>query len=119
MFRKILNSFSIFFIIILIGTFIITLLNYFNIMNNKIISIIRFIIPMISMIISSYKLGKTSEKKGYLEGLKFGSIIIFIFILFVILLDKLEFKSIIYYGILLLTSIISSTIGINRKLKSE
>ena len=115
MVKKILNSLMWFFIIMLVGTLIITILHYFNIMNNKTISIIKFIIPMIAMIISSYRLGKVSNKKGYLEGLKFGGIIIFIFIILVILLDKLEIKSIIYYGILLLTSIISSMIGINRK----
>ena len=115
MFKKILNSCLWFFIIMLVGTLIITILNYFSIMNNKTITIMKFIIPMISMIFSSYRLGKSSDKKGYLEGLKFGGIIIFIFIILVILLDKLEIRSMIYYGIMLLTSIISSMIGINRK----
>ena len=104
-----------FFIILLGGVFIITLINYFNIMNDKIISIIRFILPMVSIFVSSYRLGKSSDKKGYLEGLKFGGIIILIFMLLVIIFDKLSWKSIIYYGILLLTSIMSSMIGINRK----
>lgn len=115
MFKKILNCLGLFFIIILGSTLIITILNYFNIMNNKTISIIKFVIPMLSIIISSYRLGKSSDKKGYLEGLKFGGIIILTFIILILLLDKLELKSIIYYGILLLTSIISSMIGINRK----
>ena len=115
MFKKILNCLGLFFIIILGSTLIITILNYFNIMNNKTISTIKFVIPMLSIIISSYRLGKFSEKQGYLEGLKLGGIIIFIFIILVILLDKLEIRSMIYYGIMLLTSIISSMIGINRK----
>lgn len=115
MLKKILNSLMWFFIILLCGTLIITILNYFNIMNNKIIFVVKLILPMIAMFISSYRLGKVSDKKGYLEGLKFGGIIIFVFMILVILLDKLEIKSIIYYGILLLTSIMSSMIGINRK----
>ena len=102
MLKKIVNCLIWFFVIIFIGTLVLTLINYFDIINNKVASIIRFVIPMLGMIISSYRLGKVSNKKGYLEGLKFGGIIIFIFIVLVILLDKLEIKSIIYYGILLL-----------------
>lgn len=115
MLKKMLNCLGLFFIIMLVSTLIVTILNYFSVFSNKIISIMKFILPMLSMIISSYRLGKFSDKKGYLEGLKFGGIIILIFMILVILLDKLEIKSIIYYGILLLTSILSSMIGINRK----
>ena len=115
MVRKILNSLFTFFIIILVGTLVITILNYFNILSNSIISIMKLILPILGMFINSYRLGKTSEKKGYLEGLKFGGIVILIFSLLVILLDKFELKSLIYYLILILTSIMSSTVGINRK----
>jgi len=115
MFKKMINCMMWFFIILIVGTLIITLINYFNVMNGNIVSIMKFILPMISMIVSSYRLGKMSDKKGYLEGLKFGTIIIFIFMILVIILDKLNWKSILYYGILLLTSIMGSMIGINRK----
>lgn len=115
MVKKILNSCLWFFIILVTGTLVVTLLNYFNIINSKIISIVKFILPIISMFISSYKLGKVSNKNGYLEGLKLGSIIILIFMLLVIILDSLELKSIFYYLILLLTSAMSSMIGINKK----
>ena len=115
MIKKILNSLLTFFIIIFVGTLVITILNYFNILSNSIISIIKLILPILGIFFSSYRLGKTSEKKGYLEGLKFGGIVILIFSLLVILLDKFELKSLIYYLILILTSIMSSTVGINRK----
>ena len=67
MIKKILNSLFTFFIIILVGTLVITILNYFNILSNSIISIMKLILPILGMFISSYKLGKTSEKQGYLE----------------------------------------------------
>ena len=113
--KKILNSLMWFFIFLFIGTLVVTLINYFNIFNGNIILIIRFIIPMIGMIISGYRLGKSSDKKGYLEGIKLGSIIILIFMFLVIILDKFEVKSVFYYLILLLTSIVSSMVGINMK----
>ena len=115
MVNKILNSLLTFFIIIITGTLVITIFNYFNILSSNIISIMRLILPVIAIFISSYKLGKVSDKKGYLEGLKFGGIVILIFTILVILLDKLELRSLIYYLILLLTSVMSSMVGINRK----
>lgn len=115
MFKKILNSILTFFIIILVGTLIITLINYFSLLPSNIISILKLILPITSIFISSYKLGKQSEKKGYIEGLKLGIIIILIFIILILFLDKLTIKSLLYYLILLLTSTLSSMIGINRK----
>lgn len=115
MFKKIFNCLTWFFILLLVGTLVLTLFNYFNIINSKVISIMKFILPVISMFISSYRLGKLSDKKGYLEGLKFGSIIILIFMVLVLLLDKISWKCILYYGILLLISIMGSMIGINKR----
>ena len=70
---------------------------------------------MLSIFIASYKLGTKSKQKGYLEGIKIGLIIIGLLIIIVLLLDKLNIKSLLYYLILLLTSILSSMIGINIK----
>ena len=113
--KKILNYLLRFFIILLVGTLVITLVNYFDILGSKIVSILRLILPLGAMFVSSYGLGKSSDKKGYLEGLKLGGIIILIFMVLVLLLDKLSFKCILYYAIMMLTSVMGSMIGINRK----
>ena len=113
--KKLLKSLILFFLIILISTFILTITNYFNLLPTNIISILKLIIPLSAITISSYILGKQSEKKGYIEGIKIGTIIIIIFYILVIILDKFKLKSLIYYAILFLTSILSSMIGINRK----
>ena len=115
MFKKILQSLLTFFIILLVGTLILTILNYFSILSPKIISILKLILPLSAIFTSGYRIGKQSEKKGYIEGLKIGTIIILIFLTLVLLLDKFTIKSLIYYFILLLTSILSSMIGINQK----
>lgn len=115
MLKKILNALLTFLIIMMVGTIFLTLMNYFNILSPKIISILKLLIPLTAIFISSYRLGKESEKKGYLEGLKLGSLIILIFLTLILLLDKFSLKSLLYYLILLLTSILSSMIGINRK----
>lgn len=115
MIKKILNSLLTFFIILLVGTLLLTLFNYFNLLSSKIISVLKLLLPLTSIFITGYQLGKQSEKKGYIEGLKLGVIIILIFLTFVLILDKFSLKSLIYYLILLLTSVMSSMIGINKK----
>ena len=57
------------------------------------------------------------NKKGYLEGIKFGLIMIVIILIFNLLIFKNEFNliSILYYLSLLFVSTIGSMIGIKRK----
>ena len=104
-------------IIILITTFILTTLSYFNIINEIITTTTKMIIPIISVLISGIILGKNSQKKGWLEGLKLGTIIsiILLFLNIIGLNNKFKISNILFYGILLLTSIIGSMIGISKK----
>ena len=115
MLKNYLISLGYFFTILLISTLIQTILYYFNILNTNIISIIKLLIPIISISIASYKLGTKSKQKGYLEGIKIGITIIGIFTIITLLTDKLSIKSLIYYLILIISSILSSMIGINKK----
>ena len=112
MIKNLLNSFLIFFLSIIISTILITLIDYFSLFNT---SILKLVIPILITFISSFILGTKSNKLGYVEGLKFGGIIIGMFLLLTIILDKFYVKSLIYYLILLLTSVLSSMIGINKK----
>ena len=79
------------------------------------LNFIKFIIPLISILFSSFKLGKMSLKKGYLEGIKLACVIIVLFSIIVLLFDKFRIRSIIYYFILFITSFLGAMIGINRK----
>ena len=61
-------------------------------------------------------LGKSTTKKGYLAGLKLGLIISIIFLsLNLIVFKSFQFKNIIYYLIIIITSIIGSMLGIQKK----
>lgn len=113
---KIYLKSSIYFIItILIGSIIVTLINYFSILPYSIIKVIRLIIPLVGVFIGSYKIGKTSSKKGYIEGIKFGSIWVIIFIIINLIIKSFELSSIIYFIIFLLISVLGGVIGINKK----
>lgn len=113
---KNLLMFILYFMIFIFGaTVILTLFNYFNIFSNNTIKILKFLIPFFGVVVNSYLLGKKSVKKGYLEGLKFGGCIILIFIIITLIAKSFSMNTVIYYLILLLASILSSMIGINKK----
>ena len=104
-------------LLILILTFITTVFSYFNIINQSIISIIKIIIPTISLLLSGYIIGIKSNKKGWLEGLKLSIISLIILLLFNYLgfNNKFEIKNILYYVILIVSCVFGSMIGISKK----
>lgn len=98
---------------LIIFTIIFTIINYFT--TNS-LSIIKILIPIISILISSFILGKNTKSKAYLEGIKFSLIyLIFTTILKLILKISFNYKTFIIYLVIILSSIIGSTIGINTK----
>lgn len=104
-------------ITILVLTLIITTFNYFNLIGSKIVSILKIIIPILAFMIGGYIIGKRSLSKGWLAGLKLGLMFLIILILFNILglNHKFKFFDLIYYLILLGSSMFGSMIGINRR----
>ena len=102
---------------ILILTFITTLFSYFNIIGEKTISIFKITIPIISLFIGGFYIGKRSIKKGWFEGLKLGLIFIILLIIFEFFALDISFKgkNIIYYLIIIISSIFGSMIGISNK----
>ena len=104
---------------ILIITFIITLLNYFNIISDSIISIFKILIPVIALFIGGFYIGKNSNNKGYLEGLKLGAIfsILLLIFNFLALNNSFKLKYILFYLIIIMSAIFGSMIGINKRKK--
>ena len=115
--KKFFKSYLYTIIPILIITLILTIFNYFSIMNYTTLKILEYILLFISIFIGSFILGKSSKKKGILEGVKFGLIIV----IFILLLNLIAFntsfniKTFIYYSMIMITSIIGSVLGINKK----
>ena len=116
-FKKLVFSFIYIIATLLILTFITTILSYFNIINDKLTSIIKIIIPITTLFIGGFYIGKNSRKKGFIEGLKLGLIFSFIIIIFNYLaLDySFKLKYLLFYLILNVSCILGSMIGINKK----
>ncbi len=103
---------------IILSLLALTALYYFNIISPTTNKVLKIIIILINIFISSFILGKTTDKNGYLEGIKLALIIIPIFIIFSLITSSLSLKVIIYYLIIAITSILGSMIGINKKKES-
>lgn len=111
-----IKSISTTLITILISIFILSIVYYFHLTNDLINSILCIIIPIIIIFINSFKLGKKAHKLGFLEGLKLGIVIIVIFsIMNLIFKNNITIKILIYYLIIIVTSMFGSTLGINKK----
>lgn len=114
--KRLLKSFLFAAISFLLLTFIFTVLNYFNIINIKIMEVFKIIIPLLSLALGGYIMGKGSEKNGWLEGLKIGLIIVFLILIGnLIFSSKLILKDFIFYILLLMGSMLGGMFGINRK----
>ena len=102
--------------ILLLLTLLFTLINYFNIISDRTMSLFKIIIPIVSLFIGGIYLGLNTKLKGFCNGLKLGLIFIGIMIVLnIIFISNFEFKNILYYLILLITTSLGSMIGINIK----
>ena len=78
--KNILKYLAISLISILISLLLITTLYYYDILGSSIVNYLRLFMILFILFITSYKLGKKTEKNGYLEGGKFGLLNILVFL---------------------------------------
>lgn len=99
---------------------ILTLLNYFDLLGETVVNIIKLLITIMSVSIGGYLIGQSSIKKGWFSGIKLAMIIITIlFLLTIVFRLGLGFRSILYYIIILASSTTGSMIGIGLKKDNE
>lgn len=103
--------------IILIFPLLISTLSYFGLLNSKITSIFKILVSLSSFLIGGFLVGKKSEKKGYIEGIKLSIIflVITMIINYFILDTPFKFKTLLYYIILTISCMFGSMIGIIKK----
>ena len=109
---------SIFFLLLylLLGSILSSIFYLYTNTSYNVNCLILFIWSAIGLFVINFLNGKRTNQKGYLEGLKLGGLVILLF--FIISLftkDFISLSKIIYYGVLILISIIASSIGINFK----
>lgn len=101
--------------LILVLTFVLTLFNYINFINNGLFVFFMIFNLILSVFVGSFVLGKRALKKGWLEGIKFGAL----FLIIVALIDYLGFdytfnvKFIVFSIIILVSSLFGGMVGIS------
>lgn len=106
---------------ILLCILLITILSIINFISSKSASILELISIILCLFINSFLLGKKASNKGYLEGLKLGSVISITYLILSILVFSfhINFKTILFYILLIIISMFGSMVGINKKLDSK
>lgn len=101
--------------ILLVGALILSILNYFSVLTGTILKIFELLLPIIAIFIGSYRIGKLSSKKGYIEGLKYGLIWLAVFLIINLILKSISLDGSIYFLVTVAFSMLGSMVGINRK----
>ena len=115
--KKILNKGNIYFIflgILLITNILFSLLNLIG-LSNTITNVLIMIEMIILFIVMGYFKGKNSYQKGYFQGFKIGILLLLILFVLSLITGNFSLKSLLYYLILLLSSIAGAMLGINKK----
>lgn len=101
---------------VIVFSFFISTLNYFDIIGKGLINVFQIIAVIVSMFIGGFYVGKNSSNKGYLQGLKIGGIALTI----LFLLNYLGFGNgfsleiLLFYLIVMVSVITGSVVGINK-----
>lgn len=116
-YKKYGEAFLLILILLTFFSMLVTLFGYFNILSEKVTQLFILFSTMLTLFIGGIYLGKKCEKKGWLEGIKIGFLIIFLFFLISYLgLDQaINLKVFIYYLLLIAVSMLGSMLGINKK----
>ena len=107
--------------ILLIGSLLSSTLYYFNITSEKLNTIILYLVSIIAMFTGATKLGKSINQKGIITGLIYYTVFLclMVFLSLVIFKINMGFKSIIYYLVLLVFSILGGIVGKNMQEETD
>lgn len=103
------------FVLVLVLTFILTVFNFFDFINNGFFVFFLIFNLIVSIFVGGFIIGMKSNKKGYLEGLKFGFVMCFIlFLLNYLGFEKsMNLKYVVFNLIVLVCSMFGGMVGIS------
>lgn len=100
---------------LVLSTFLATFLNYIGALSSSILKIILIVIPIVAFFLNGLLIGKDISEKGWLNGLKSGSILLILLILLALIFNvKFRIIMVFYYLFLLVVSSGGSIISINK-----
>ncbi len=116
--KKYLISLGYIFAIIFGITLFLTIFSYFDILSTSVLKILKIIVSIIATFAGGFMIGKNSDKKGYLEGIKLGIIyVIIIFLLSILGFSNFKWSNLLFYLIIILSTMLGAMFGINKNIK--
>ncbi len=100
---------------IVIFTLIISILNYFELLSDSVINILKLVITAISPLIGGFYIGKNAPRKGYQSGIKFGLIFALLCFILALIFRMLSWQFMLFAILIIVFSMLGSMFGINRK----
>ena len=113
--RRTLKAYLYIWGIIIVASFFINLLYYYDIIDNTVVKLMKLVIVNVASFIGGYYQGKGSPNKGYLYGLRLSLFVILTFILFGIIFNNIKLTRIIFYLIITCCITFGAMLGINKK----
>lgn len=104
---------------IIISLFLLTILYYYNYISDSTYSFLKILIVLIIIFIGSFRLGNMAINKGYMEGVKISLLIVLLLLSITIIFSNFQIKLLLYYTMIISTSILGSTSGIYKKRSSK
>ena len=112
--KNIIKSTILIIISLFISSIILGLLYYFDLISNNAIKYIKMFLSIMIFFINGVYIGRKTNTKGYLSGLKLSLVIIILFIILGIIFNNINLSKIIYYIITTTCITFGSMIGINK-----
>ncbi len=93
---------------------VMSVFHYFGVMKLASVGTVNFVVMAIILFLGGIYMGKKTSKKGYLEGLKLGGVVVVLsFASNIILVRHFDLYVVLYYFVLAVAATIGSMIGIN------
>ena len=109
---KFFKGFLVFLVPFISLLLLVTIFYYFDILNQNTMKYMKFIILLLSCLLSGIYIGRKSISKGYLNGIKLSGFIILFLLVFNLFIGSFKVSLLLYYTIIMITSTLGSMIGI-------
>lgn len=113
--KKYLISIGISFLALIFGILIITIFDYFEVLKEPTLNILKYMLYFISFLIGGFYLGRKTAKKGYQNGIILGIIVSSICFFLSLILKMFSLSFLLLAIIIIIFSMLGAMFGINKK----
>lgn len=106
-------------ITMLISIFILTVIYYYNLIDDNTFKFLKLMSLLLSIFIYSFCLGKDNKKKGLITGIIFSLIIVTLLLISTIIISKFQIRLLLYYIMIISSSCLGGVFGFNKSIKEK